>query len=58
MQRQQEFLTRAEVCRLLKISPTSIDRLRREGRLTGFVLKRRRLFTREEVEALVQEVRK
>lgn len=55
MQRNQRFLTRYDVSRLLSISPASVDRLRRAGRLRGFLVKRRRLFTFEEVEAFITQ---
>lgn len=52
--KHKAFLTRTEVSRLLSLSPRSIDRLRREGRLRGFVVKRRRLFSTEEITALIE----
>lgn len=48
-----ELLTAAEVCDILRVSPSTVSRWRRNGVLTGFKVGGSLRFQRSEVERLV-----
>ena len=45
----QELLTRLETAKYLRISPATLDRLVREGRIPSVLVGRRRMFRRSEL---------
>lgn len=50
-----EYLTRSEVCKLLKIDMSSLHRWRKEGKIPSYGLGNRVYFKRSEVEQIINE---
>ena len=50
-----EYLTRSEVCKLLKIDLSSLHRWRKEGKIPSYGLGNRVYFKRSEVEQIINE---
>ena len=50
-----EYLTRYEVCKLLKIDMSSLHRWRKEGKIPSYGLGNRVYFKRSEVEQIINE---
>jgi excisionase family DNA binding protein len=48
-----EYLTRSEVCKLLKIDLSSLHRWRKEGKIPSYGLGNRVYFKRSEVEQII-----
>ena len=48
-----EYLTRSEVCKLLKIDMSSLHRWRKEGKIPSYGLGNRVYFKRSEVEQII-----
>ena len=53
-QQPEEFLSRNEVCALLKINLTTLWRYTNKGLLTGYNLEKKVLFKRSEIEAYLE----
>lgn len=49
-----EYLTRSEVCKLLKIDLSSLHRWRKEGKIPSYGLGNRVYFKRSEVEQIME----
>ena len=50
-----EYLTRSEVCKLLKIDLSSLHRWRKEGKLPSYGMGNRVYFKRSEVEQIINQ---
>ena len=50
-----EYLTRSEVCKLLKIDLSSLHRWRKEGKLPSYGMGNRVYFKRSEVEQIINK---
>lgn len=50
-----EYLTRSEVCKLLKIDMSSLHRWRKEGKIPSYGLGNRVYFKRSEVEQIINK---
>lgn len=50
-----EYLTRSEVCKLLKIDMSSLHRWRKEGKIPSYGLGNRVYFKRSEVEQIINQ---
>ena len=50
-----EYLTRSEVCKLLKIDLSSLHRWRKEGKIPSYGLGNRVYFKRSEVEQIINK---
>lgn len=51
----QEYLTRSEVCKLLKIDLSSLHRWRKEGKIPSFGISNRVYFKRSDIDAIINE---
>lgn len=50
-----EYLTRSEVCKLLKIDLSSLHRWRKEGKIPSYGIGNRVYFKRSEVEQIINQ---
>ncbi len=50
-----EYLTRSEVCKLLKIDLSSLHRWRKEGKIPSYSMGNRVYFKRSEVDAIINQ---
>ena len=50
-----EYLTRSEVCKLLKIDMSSLHRWRKEGKIPSYSMGNRVYFKRSEVEQIINQ---
>lgn len=50
-----EYLTRSEVCQLLKIDLSSLHRWRKEGKIPSFGISNRVYFKRSDIDAIINE---
>lgn len=50
-----EYLTRSEVCKLLKIDLSSLHRWRKEGKIPSFGISNRVYFKRSDIDAIINE---
>ena len=50
-----EYLTRSEVCKLLKIDMSSLHRWRKEGKIPSYSMGNRVYFKRSEVDAIINQ---
>lgn len=50
-----EYLTRNEVCKLLKIDLSSLHRWRKEGKIPSFGISNRVYFKRSDIDAIINQ---
>ncbi|WHF51381.1 helix-turn-helix domain-containing protein [Chryseobacterium gotjawalense] len=50
-----EYLTRSEVCKLLKIDLSSLHRWRKEGKIPSFGISNRVYFKRSDIDAVINQ---
>lgn len=50
-----EYLTRSEVCKLLKIDLSSLHRWRKEGKIPSFGISNRVYFKRSDIDAIINQ---